>query len=311
MSWEDFSNLALYHPQVGYYQANRERVGRSSTTDFYTSSSLGPLFAKLVIAAIRSIISPSDLRQYTLAEIGAEPDSSLFAPFSQHFAAVKTIRLGSPIQFESPTIAFANELFDAQPFHRLCYIANRGWQTCGVALKNGQLQEVTLEEPPANLKQLISTLPEAPTNQYRLDISLKASDLLQSMVEQNSLHAFLFFDYGNNWQELINDMPQGTARAYVKHRQSNKLLQYPGQQDLTCNVCWDHLADVAQKAGFEKPTWQRQESFFMHRATAEIAAIIGSAKDHFCRDRRTLQEILHPSHFGHRFQAFHAVRRME
>lgn len=308
MSWEEFTDLALFHPDVGYYRSDKARVGHGPTTDFYTSSSLGNVFARLVVGALRSMMNGRCLRQHTLVEIGAEPDAALFAPFQGRFAAIETIRIGKPFEVSSPAIVFANELFDAQPFHRLRFDSTHGWQACGVALEDNQLKEVLLKEFPDELKPLLIELPQEPVDGYRLDISIKAETLLQSILTNHSVEAFLFFDYGATWAELTSNMPQGTARAYVRHRQSGNLLQNPGQQDLTCHVCWDRLAAIAATAGFHEPSCERQESFFMHHATDDIAAIIGSPNGHFSRERRTLQEILHPSYFGHRFQAFHARR---
>lgn len=308
LSWQEFTTLALYHPDVGYYKADNKRVGHGPTTDFYTSSSLGRVFARLVVGALNSLLNGRPLQQHALVEIGAEPESDLFASFKNRFASIHTIRLGELLELPSPAIVFANELFDAQPFHRLRFDQAHGWQTCGVALKDDQLIEIPLEAPPDEIRPLLQDLPPTAEHGYRLDISLSAEELLQSILANNSVKAFLFFDYGATWAELIANLPQGSARAYSRHRQSNDLLKNPGQQDLTCHVCWDRLAAIAAAAGFRQPQCQRQESFFMHHATADIATIIGSANGHLERERRTLQEILHPSYFGHRFQAFYGTR---
>jgi len=42
--FDAFMRLALYHPELGYYRRDRLRVGRDRAADFYTSTSLGPLF---------------------------------------------------------------------------------------------------------------------------------------------------------------------------------------------------------------------------------------------------------------------------
>ena len=54
ISYRDFIELALYHPQVGYYSTNRSRVGPSRNNDFYTAESLGTVFSQLVIDSARS-----------------------------------------------------------------------------------------------------------------------------------------------------------------------------------------------------------------------------------------------------------------
>ena len=42
----EFMAQALYHPQLGYYMAPRDRIGK--TGDFFTSSSVNALFGRLV-----------------------------------------------------------------------------------------------------------------------------------------------------------------------------------------------------------------------------------------------------------------------
>lgn len=308
LSWQDFTELALFHPKVGYYAANRKRIGHGPNTDFYTSSSLGHVFARLVVGSLATLLGGRSLQRYTLVEIGAEPGSDLFERCRNRFAEIRTVRLGETFAPSGPTIVFANELFDAQPFHRLRFDPDRGWQTCGVTIADNALMETTLDETPKELVPLIPHLPQHTYAGYRIDISLRAEHLLQEVLSHKAVEAFLFFDYGVSWHELTEDLPQGSARAYFRHRQSNDLLGNPGQQDLTCHVCWDRLAAVASAAGFREPRCQRQEAFFIHHAATDIANIIRSTSGHLAPERRTLQEILHPSYFGHRFQAFYSTR---
>lgn len=46
ISFARFMELALYHPDFGYYETGRAKVGRHG--DFYTSVSVGPLFGELL-----------------------------------------------------------------------------------------------------------------------------------------------------------------------------------------------------------------------------------------------------------------------
>mgnify|MGYP007000361166 len=44
MPFDEFVDLALYHPSLGYYTRAKERVGKNQGADFYTSSSTGTLW---------------------------------------------------------------------------------------------------------------------------------------------------------------------------------------------------------------------------------------------------------------------------
>ncbi|MGE9293430.1 MAG: SAM-dependent methyltransferase, partial [Puniceicoccales bacterium] len=113
---------------------------------------------------------------------------------------------------------------------------------------------------------------------------------------------------GRSWEELLTMRPAGTARAYYRHEVSDELLAQPGEQDLTCHVCWDRIEGVIQSLG-AKPVLQRQESFFVLNAETEIAKIISGMPSHFDPQRQSLMELLHPQHMGARFQAIHAVKQ--
>ncbi len=48
ISFARFMELALYHPDRGYYASGRANIGRRG--DFFTNVSVGPLFGKLLAA---------------------------------------------------------------------------------------------------------------------------------------------------------------------------------------------------------------------------------------------------------------------
>src|SRR2546422_11718862 len=46
ITFERFMELALYHPQHGYYTSGKGRIGKAG--DYFTSVSVGPLFGRMV-----------------------------------------------------------------------------------------------------------------------------------------------------------------------------------------------------------------------------------------------------------------------
>ena len=51
-----FMDLALYHPQYGYYARSAQRSGRAG--DFFTSVDVGPLFGELLAIQITEMAAP-------------------------------------------------------------------------------------------------------------------------------------------------------------------------------------------------------------------------------------------------------------
>ncbi|MEJ1974626.1 MAG: SAM-dependent methyltransferase [Lacunisphaera sp.] len=168
---------------------------------------------------------------------------------------------------------FSNELFDAQPIHRVVWRGGR-WIELGVALQGRTLREVEL---PAFTPELAAQAHRLPKTSRRETITstcrcapFPCSILI---VGQKWTGLFLAFDYGKSWLQLAGEMPAGTVRTYHRHKMGNDILARPGKQDLTCHICWDWLEDGLIQAGFGEPMVESQEAFFMHHAKQKLAAI--------------------------------------
>ena len=303
-----FMELALYHPEAGYYRRHRPRVGLEPGTDFHTATSLGPVFGELVVAAALRLLGPEDPQGLTFVELGAEPGGSVLAGVAHPFGAVRTLRLGDDLQATGRCIVFSNELFDAQPFHRLRRSGGR-WRETGVVATGATLAEVDLPDFSPAVQAFAGRLPDAAPEGYRLDLPLAAAALCAQLAAGTWTGLFLAFDYGKSWAEMAGELPAGTARAYRQHRQVADLLAHPGEQDLTCHLCWDWLADALATAGFETPVLESQEAFFLHHAATTAERIATAAPRGPDPRRSRLQHLLHPALLGQRFQVLWARRQ--
>lgn len=307
ISFSDYVRHALYAPEIGYYRKKEAlRVGRERGTDFYTSTSVGPVFAKLIVASTVKLLHPEPPNEYIFVEIGAEPKNALLNGIDHPFADCRVFRLGDSIQLPEKAVVFSNEWLDAQPFVRLKFSKGQ-WREIGVQVEGDSLSETFLKEPGSESQKLIADLPTNTTEGYSLDLSLEAETRLWDLFKRNSnwKGIFLTFDYGKSWEELTTLFPKGTARAYFRHRQSDNLLERPGEQDLTCHLCWDRLVSVLRVTGLSRIHLERQESFFMHWAEEELAKIVSKNPGQFDHSRNALREILHPNQMGRAFQVLH------
>ena len=301
MSFAQFMDLALYDPQVGYYRRKRDRVGYGAGTDFFTASTSGPIFGELVCAACVQLLDGHEPGDFTFVEIGAEPAQGVLTGVAHPFGAARTVRIGEPMALMGKCVVFANELFDAQPFHRFVFRSDV-WRELGVALRGGALVEVEL---PASTE---APLPAAAPEGYVIDTPLAASGLAEEITAQPWTGLLVACDYGKSWRELTEAMPSGTARAYYRHSQSNDLLARPGEQDLTCHVCWDWLVDVLARHGFKAPEVESQEAFFVRHAARFLEAATTAEASRFSLKKLSLFQLLHPAHLGQKFQVLHAWR---
>ncbi len=309
MSYRDFSAAALYAPHWGYYaRADKARVGRRPESDFYTASSLsGGVWGKLLRGAAADLLGLVAPRDFALVEIGAEPGAGVFGADAGPFARVETRRLGESLAPPPRAVIFANEWLDAQPFHRFVF-RRGGWRELGVQVNGAELAEVELPEISPAAQAFSATLPKDFAEEYHLDISLDAENILGQLAALPWQGGIMLADYGYDWADLLRERPAGTARAYHQHQVSGDLLAQPGGQDLTCHVCWDRLENVLRQHGFSDVRVERQEAFLVGHAAAEIEKILSASPGQFSPARQTLLELLHPAHLGQKFQILSARR---
>lgn len=301
VTYEVFTREALYHPVHGYYCQKRERVGKKSGTDFYTASQFAPVLATLITEAVRNLSSGIPLETLSLVEIGAEPDAGVMRHAAHHFADNHTIRVGEPLTIPCRAFVFSNELLDAQPFSRAIF-TSEGWRELGVGLAEGALSETQIKAITPLCEKLNQICPNHQLG-YIIDYPTGAEQLLCKIAQQPWKGTLLFLDYGHDLQDLLQNYPEGTARAYSQHRQHNDLLASPGEQDLTCHVHWDILEKILTEEGFTQVSTNRQEAFFMTHAASAFPSLFRSPQL-----ASQLRELLHPAYFGAKFQALYATR---
>lgn len=308
VSFARYMELAMYHPTAGYYTRDFKRVGRDAKADFFTATSFNPVFGELVVDAVVKLLAPADPSAFHFIEIGAEPDGGILRDQAHPFASYRTISFGQPFDLADPAVVFSNELFDAQPFHRVVWQDGQ-WRELGVALHGRHLREVILSEPSPELAAELHRLPATSEPGYHIDVPLRTVPLLEKIIGQRWRGLFLAFDYGKSWADLAENLPSGTARTYHRQKMGNDLLARPGKQDLTCHICWDWLEDGLVRAGFGEPVVQSQEAFFMHHAARALAAITQAEAGAFSPRKRLVMQLLHPANMGQKFQALHALRK--
>lgn len=314
LRFDAFMRLALYDPGLGYYRRDRRRVGRDRSADFYTATSLGPIFGELVAAACSKLLREANLdpAAHAFVEIGAEPSGGVLDHVAAHpFAATRALRLGDELALAGRCVVFSNELFDAQPVRR--FVRREAcWHELGVALGPAYtLAEADLGPAPEDVFPHLPPLAETPTG-YQFDAPLAAADLAARLASEPWEGLFVAFDYGKFFAELAHSVPGGTLRAYHRHEQEKDLLARPGEQDLTAHVCWDWLLApfAAHAPTAHPPGVVSQESFFMHHAGEHLATVFArEARASLASPaKRALMHLLHPAQMGQKFQVLHALK---
>jgi SAM-dependent MidA family methyltransferase len=304
--FDEFVNWSLYDPQIGYYQSSKKRVGKGSENDFYTSSTIGTLWGKLIIESSKSLLKGKNPHEYVFVEIGAEPGESILEGLEHPFAGNKTIRLGDLMNIPDHAIVYSNEWLDARPFKRFKYSRKENcWFEIFVCLENSYFKQI---ERISN-DNIISSFPKEASHGYLIDWPSGSISSLNELLSENTWKGlFLTFDYGLDIQTIFHERPEGTARAYLNQTMATDLLDSPGNQDLTCHICWDSLKLCLQDKGFHDIGISSQESFLIKHASEHMQRIFEQNGNHINKEMLELRELIHPAHLGHGLQALHGAR---
>jgi len=302
VGFDTFVDVALYEPGCGYYRGDAARVGRAPGTDFYTASSV-PLFGRLVVEACSRLLAPEPASAFEFVELGAEPGGGVLRGGAHPFRSCRAVRLGEPLALDGPCVVFSNELFDAQPFRRLRYRGG-AWREIGVSFEDGVLAEAEL----GPVREPVPALPAPAPEGYVIDAPVAAAQLAARIAAMPWRGLFLAVDYGKPWEEIAGALPRGSARAYRRHAQVADLLAQPGEQDLTCHVCWDWMAEALRRNGFAQTVLESQEAFLVRHCSACMEEIAARGAARLDADKLSLMELLHPANMGQKFQALWALR---
>ena len=330
ISFPEFLDLALYHPQLGYYARADNQVGKAG--DFYTSVSVGPLFGQLlarrfstwweanghpspwrileigahdgklaadILSTLREI-SPAawNALEYAIPEPLPRLRAAQLARLSS-LAPNLNIANGLPEISANPLpgIAFGNEILDALPF-QLIEFSNSNWHELRVTAGADASLHLALESPltstPKQLAHLDFTFPEG----YRTEIRTNYPAFLESVSACLTDGLLLFIDYGFAAPEYYNTQrTTGTIRTFSKHQASEDPLDRPGEIDITAHVDFTDLARAANSIGYAPTVFSNQESYLTHLAKP---LILSGALD----DQKIIaqfQSLTHPAHLGGKF----------
>ena len=289
-----YMELCLYHPELGYYSRDAEQFGKAG--DFYTSSDVHAVFGRLLARQFeemwRALGSPGYI---DLLELG--PGRGLFAQdvldwseqkFPDFFRALRYIlvesspalrdrikeTLGHHIEsgkaevvalhpfhegpvFNTPTIIFANEFFDALPVEIL---SAKG--SLRIDKGDGRFIESWTRPSPEELEFLDrhSFHPEA---DERLEVPLAAQQFMDRIAVSIQRGFLLAIDYGYTREEQLAGRYRGTLKALREHSISANPYEAPGEQDITADVNFTALAAAAEKHGMRTQKLITQSQFLM------------------------------------------------
>jgi len=335
ITFADFMETCLYHPEHGYYTCN---IPRQGVGDYYTSPEVHPIFGRLLARQFREMWEILGRPQeFHLVEFGAgqgtlaatlldwiKQNAPEFAHALRLLLVERSPRLRElgeqrlagclpgQVQWASELgqtqlvgCVYSNELVDAFPVHRVVQ-RPAGLREIYVAARGDELIEQEGElSSPALADYLIRY--GAPLAQgQQAEVGLQALAWLEQVAAVLACGFLLTIDYGYLARELYSaSRPAGTLLAYRGHRVSDDLLACPGDQDLTAHVNFTALIEHGRTLGLLPCGYTTQTKFLLALGKAnEFADLYApdASEAQRYKARLQLKQLIYPEGMGETFK---------
>jgi SAM-dependent MidA family methyltransferase len=272
ITFAEYMELALYHPEQGYYASGKPRASRGG--DFVTSPEIDDAFAELWTGAFARVWEALGRPlEFSVIEIGPGEGSFARAVLqgargsfgdALHYVLVEPRPIGRGRQQShiadaragwAPSIndvlaetgvVFANEVLDNQPVHL-------------VRPDRGRLVEIFVDAPDTGLG-----LFEAPASSHtladyleavdlsplpgRMQVGIAAAEIVSRAARALDRGALFFVDYGLEARELL-ERGGNSVVTYSSRGAATDPLEDPGRQDITAHVDWTGIRIALQREG--------------------------------------------------------------
>jgi len=330
LTFRDFMDAALYHPQHGYYRSRRVKMGREG--DYLTSPEVSPIFGVLLGRQLREMWQAmGEPRRFDVVEAGAGTGrlcgdilrwARSHAPDLRGALAYTIVEVSEgQAERQRETLAeegrdvhwcaelpdaiegclLSNELLDSFPVHRM-------------SVRKGALLEVFVgwdgvrfvEElrPPSTpeLETYFSRLGLLPGEGCSAEVNLAALEWIQQASRALRSGFLLTLDYGYQAPELYAPWRRdGTLLCFHSHNAAADPYARLGRQDITSHVDFTSLRRAGEASGLHTLGLVSQSEFLTNLGIAEAMAPPGEGdvdlEEYYAR-RRAVSELIDPAALG-------------
>lgn len=338
IAFVDFMQLALYAPDLGYYNSGLVTFGPEG--DFTTAPELTPLFGYTLANQCAEVLN--ELSNPILFEFGAgsgrlcvdiltrlEEVNAL--PFEYHILDVSRrmqLRQQQLVQKEIPHLAYkvkwlsklpslpfngviiANEVLDAMPVHRFLKTEDELYEIHVGLNKAGEFNEIIKPCVNQNLLKHINKVLPSTDIPYQSEVNLWVDGWLKQCHDMLNVGAMFILDYGFPQHEYYHfDRNQGTLMCHYHHQAHANPLVYVGEQDITAHVDFTHVADAAFDIGFQVTGYTNQASFLLGNGILELLSKITDKS--LINTQQAVKTLLQPSEMGELFKVIALTKQLD
>ena len=338
ITFADYMESVLYHPQYGYYASNAERI--SENGDFLTSPHLADDFGEMLtiqLYQIWQILGEPQL--FRIVEMGAgrgvlaaqilEYSSRSYPEFFRSIdyiiieaapamiIAQQSGLKGLPVRWcewtEIPDRSIigcflSNELIDAFGVHQVVVVEDKLQEVYVTISDKDRVFNETIDELSTDKLETywqlnqINLLSGKYPNGYRTEVNLAALGWLEQVFKKLQRGYIISIDYGYTADRYYNPMrAQGTLQCYYQHAHHHNPYINIGNQDLTAHVDFTALQNQGELLGLQTVGFIQQGIFLMALGLGErITAISSSGGDiqSLLHRRQNLHQLIDPMGLG-------------
>jgi len=334
IGFDEYMNLALYQPGLGYYSSGNQKFG--SRGDFITAPQISPLFSKCLASQCLQIMD--DFKEATILELGAGTGvmaKDLLLGLGEHNSLPKKyyilevsadlkIRQQKLLKRAIPEyidniiwldclpekkfkgLVLANEVLDALPVKRFKKESNL-FKEVKVTVSDNNfcwIDTIANVELVDTLTKLEGKLSAPFPDNYHSEININLKmwlDSIQSSIEKGVI---LFIDYGYTMPDYYHpEKFDGNLSCYYRHRVHSDPFFYPGLQDITTSVDFTSVAHYAKKIGLNINGFTNQVYFLfgcgLDNLVPDMNSLDTKSQIKLSQELRTLTM---PDEMGERFK---------
>lgn len=281
----EYVDLALYHPECGYYSAAGRRSGREG--DFFTSADLGPVFGELLAGQVAEMLTHAGGPPFDLVEAAAGSGRlaralldhlerlapECYAATRLHLVerspaalanqagvlgphASRVATAGPRLPGKVRGVVLANELLDALPPH-LVVMREDGLREVHVALAGDALVPVEREPSTPALEAYLERVGARLEPGWLAEVNLAAWTWVGEAARALDRGFLMLLDYGHEASLLYGAAhPYGTLTTFKRHAAEDHgsgpaWLREPGERDITSHVDLTGVRLAAEAAGLD------------------------------------------------------------
>ena len=335
LPFDEFMELALYAPGLGYYSAGGVKIGRGG--DFTTAPEVSDLFSQCVARQVSEVLgqtggSGSVLELgagtgrmaasvlTTLASLDALPEQYAILEVSADLRDRQRARIEQlPVELRQRVtwldalpskplrgVILANEVLDALPCQRIVIRGGEAHEL-GVGFEAERFVEREAPEEALNRRAarewhtVRSSLGFELEDGYRTELCARIEPWIAGLSDSLEQGLILLFDYGLPRAHYYHPQrTDGTLRCHFKQRAHNDPLINVGVQDITAWVDFTRVAEAADSARLDVSGFATQAAF-----------LLGLGIEALIRDVRLASEarkLLMPGEMGEAFKALALTR---